>query len=128
SATQNVSANTSTITAKLYFESLQSWAKFSDGTSSAVNINIDGSNSSGSANSSISGNQSKHIYTHTRTVGHASDGTKSLTISAGHTIDISYSGSTIGSRSLSGTIHLNTIPRTSTVGIKGSSTAPMGQY
>lgn len=128
SATQNVSANTSTIKTTLYLDSISAYGKISDATNSPWNINIDGGNTSGSVQSDVSANGSQTLGSHTRTVSHNSDGTKSLTISAGHTIDISWSGSMIGSRSLSGTIHLNTIARTSTVGIVGSSTAEMGQY
>lgn len=123
SATQNVSANTSTISTTLYLDSVTSWGSISDATSSAWNISIDGANSSGTVQSDVSGNGSKKLGTHTRTVSHSADGTKSLTISAGHTIDISWSGSTIGARSVSGSISLNTIARASTPTLSVSSVA-----
>lgn len=127
SATQNVSANTSTIKTTLYLDSISAYGAISDATNSPWNINIDGGNTSGSIQSDVSANGSKTLGSHTRTVTHGSDGKKTLTISAGHTIDISWSGSMIGARSLSGSITLNDIARTSTVGLVNT-TAEMGVY
>ena len=114
SATQNVESNYSTVTAKLYLDSLQSWASVSDATSSTTNVTINGNTKYGSANSTISAWQSKLLASHVVAVYHNADGTKQFTLSAAHNFDITWNGSYVGTVNVSGTATLNTIPRATT--------------
>lgn len=60
-------------------------------------------------------------------IGHNSDGTKSITFDANFNINISWSGSTLSSLSVSGNATLNTIPRASSISFQGGSTAEIGK-
>lgn len=126
-ATQSVANNQSTVNVTLYLDSLASWAEMFDGTNSDWNIKIDGETKSGTAQSDVSGNGSTQIGSYSRTVNHNSDGSKTLNISGSHHIDYTWSGSFIGTQSVSGDITLNRIPRASSVSIQGGS-AEMGKY
>jgi hypothetical protein len=120
SATQDISGNYSTVWADLYIDSLQSWASVSDATSSACNININGNNKSFSNTSTLNGNQSKKLGSHSATIYHNADGTKQFTISASHNFDITWNGAYVGNVSVSGNASLNTIPRATTPTLSNS--------
>ena len=109
SATQSVTGNSSTITATLVFLRYNtSWGSWQ--SSHTSKINIDGNSSSNTTNFNISGKSREVIWTRTRTVSHASNGTKSVTLGA--------SGSTstsLGSYNFSSSVTLDTIPRSSEV-------------
>ena len=120
SATQDISGNYSTVWADLYIDSLQSWASVYDGTSSACNININGNNKSFSNTSTLNGNQSKKLGSHSATIYHNADGTKQFTISASHNFDITWNGAYVGNVSVSGNASLNTIPRATTPTLSNS--------
>ncbi len=117
SATQNITNNTSTITARLYWMSLGSAYTVNSSASKSGRVTIDGSNSSfsGSGLARLSSNQKKLVKTYTRTVSHNSNGTKSVSISAYFDINVTLSGRYYGRVSVSGTASLNTIPRKSTM-------------
>lgn len=70
---------------------------------------------------SVGGNGDKTLISKTQTVTHNTDGTKSISISASITLDISWSGSQIGTISNSGTMTLTQIPRYATVSQSNSS-------
>ena len=120
SATQDISGNYSTVWADLFIDSLQSWASVSDATSSACNININGNNKSFSNTSTLNGNQSKKLGSHSATIYHNADGTKQFTISASHNFDITWNGSYVGTVNVSGSAWLNTIPRATTPTLSNS--------
>ena len=109
SATQNVTNNSSTITATLVFYRYNtSWGSWQNNHTSS--INIDGNSSSNTTNFSISGKSREVIWTRTRTVSHASNGSKSVSLGA--------SGSTstsLGSYNFSSSVTLDTIPRSSEI-------------
>lgn len=111
SAAQNVTANTSSVTAKLYF-----WRTNSGYTTWGQcegSITAGGASQSYSAQISMSGaseSTASLAATKTFTVNHNADGTKSLTLSATGGI----SGTSFTSTSLSGTVTLDTIPRATT--------------
>lgn len=121
SATQNVSGNSSRVTADLYLESIVSWGAFGDATSSSTYITINGNKKSFSVVASLRGNQSKKLGSHSVTVPHNSDGTKTFSISGAHHLDVTYSGSYLGTQTTSGSYSLNTIPRTSTARLNKTS-------
>lgn len=108
---KNVSANTSTITANVYL--VNDWSLSISGRSDN-SITIDGTAQT-FASPSIGSTGSHLLGTVSQTVNHASDGSKSLTISAVFNIRATLSGTYYGSITASATITLDSIPRASSV-------------
>lgn len=111
SQTQNVSANTSTITAKVYL--VNDWSLSINGRSDN-SITIDGTAQT-FASSAISSTGTHLLGTLTQTVSHASDGSKSLTMSAVFYIRATLSGTYYESITASATVTLDSIARASSV-------------
>lgn len=111
SQTKNVSANTSTITAKMYL--VNDWSLSISGRSDNT-CTIDGTAQT-YASPSVSSTGTHLLGTVSRTVSHASDGSKSLTLSAVFYIRATLSGTYYGSISASANITLDSIPRASSV-------------
>lgn len=109
--TKNVSANTSTITANIYL--VNDWSLSISGRSDN-SITIDGTAQT-FASPSIGSTGTHLLGTVSQTVSHASDGSKSLTISAVFNIRATLSGTYYGSITASATITLDSIPRASSV-------------
>ena len=108
---KNVSANTSTITANVYL--VNDWSLSISGRSDN-SITIDGTAQTFSS-PSIGSTGTHLLGTVSQTVSHASDGSKSLTISAVFNIRATLSGTYYGSNTASATITLDSIPRASSV-------------
>lgn len=124
-ATQNISGNSTTITARLYWMANRSGvgAVYAS-TPGAVSITINGSTSAAeSTGPRLTAGQKRHIRTHTVTVPHNSDGTKSTTISAYFDVDATLSGQPIGRVNVSDSVTLNTIPRESSLSSSANFTA-----
>lgn len=116
SATQSISSNTSTITAKLYLISLSSYYYINSSTSRNATITINGDKDTVSTTAKLSANQKKLLMTKSYTTGHNADGTKTSGISGTFDLGgISLSGKDYGTVSVSQTVTLNTIPRKSTI-------------
>lgn len=115
SATQNITGNTSTVTAKLYLQGLNSNSIINASTSNAGYITIDGTKSSFNATSAITGTQKKLLFTATKTVTHGTDGTKTLVLDAGFNVNITFSGDKYDWQYAGGSFELNKIDRTSKV-------------
>ncbi|MFD1466467.1 DUF859 family phage minor structural protein [Lapidilactobacillus mulanensis] len=113
SATQNVANNTSTITATAYLVSAATWNI--NAANKSGYITIDGQKGTFSHNPTTGGGNTQTLGTVTKTVSHAANGTKSLTIGFSYSLNIT-SGSYgyLGAFSGSSKITLNTIPRAST--------------
>lgn len=111
SQTKNVSANTSTITAKLYL--VNDWSLSINGRSDN-SITIDGTAQT-YASPSISSTGTHLLGTVTQTVNHASDGSKTVGLSAVFYIRATLSGTYYDSITASATVTLDSIPRASTV-------------
>lgn len=109
--TKNVSANTSTITANIYL--VNDWSLSISGRSDN-SVTIDGTAQT-FASPSIGSTGTHLLGTVSQTVNHASDGSKSLTISAVFNIRATLSGTYYGSITASATITLDSIPRASSV-------------
>ena len=120
-ATQNATNNTSTVTAKLYWNSNSTYGAVSSSATKNWSITIDGTKVSGTATASLTANQSKLIGTASKVVTHASDGSKSLAVSGIFDMAISLSGTYYSSKTASGSWALNTIPRTSTASLSTTS-------
>ena len=109
--TKNVSANTSTVTAKLYL--VNDWSLSINGRSDNT-CTIDGTQQT-FVSPAISSTGTHLLGTVSQTVSHASDGSKSLTISAVFNIRATLSGTYYGSITASANITLDSIPRASSV-------------
>lgn len=109
--TKNVSANTSTVTAKLYL--VNDWSLSINGRSDNT-CTIDGTQQT-FASPAVSSTGTHLLGTVSQTVSHASDGSKSLAISAVFNIRATLSGTYYGSITASANITLDSIPRASSV-------------
>lgn len=109
--TANVSANTSTITANLYL--VNDWSLSISGRTDNT-CTIDGTAQTYSS-PSISTTGTHLLGTVSQTVSHASDGSKSLTISAVFNIRATLSGTYYSTITASATITLDSIARASSV-------------
>lgn len=109
--TKNVSANTSTVTAKLYL--VNDWSLSINGRSDNT-CTIDGTQQT-FASPVVSSTGTHLLGTVSQTVSHASDGSKSLAISAVFNIRATLSGTYYGSITASANITLDSIPRASSV-------------
>lgn len=99
-STQNVSAGTSSITAKLYLISLSSYTTISSSSSKTFSITIGGVTNSTTGNLNLRANEKKLLHTYSRTLSHESDGTLEVLFKGymqwglninGHTSDVTVS-------------------------------------
>ena len=114
-ATQNITNNTSTIKAQWYLIKAASdpYGSFNNNNTSKVTLNIAGSTYSKIANFDLRDaavGTAMLLATYSKTITHNSDGTKSASISGTHATNIG-----LGTKTLSTTAELNTIPRASSV-------------
>ena len=120
SATQNITANTSTITAKMYLVQDPSWSLNIKSRSNTCTI--DGVSTSFSSPAiSSNGGSTILLGTVSRTVDHSADGTRSVGISATFNIDATISGTKYNTITASATVTLDTIPRVSSFSLSASS-------
>lgn len=109
SSVANNSANTSSVTAKLYYK--RNNTGFTTSGTGSFSVTINGQKESASAYLSITENAWVLAVSATKTVSHNNDGTKAITISATGSIP----DTTLTSTSCSGRVSLDTIPRASTI-------------
>lgn len=119
SQAQDVSANTSTVTCKMYL--INDW---SIGIGSRANTCTIGGTAKSFTSPALSGTGTHALGTVSQSVSHSSDGTKSITISAVFKIQATLSGTYYEQIAAGATVTLNTIPRASSVSGKA---AVMGQ-
>lgn len=111
-ATQDITGNTSKITAKLYYNKGTTSSQNTGGNwSGTIDIGGKPKSFSGIHLTLKPGGGDVLAATYTRTITHDADGTKSVAISATGAI----AGSTLDSTTVSGTAKLDTIPRKSTL-------------
>lgn len=113
SATQNIGANYSTVTAIVYLVEPYNVAF---GATKTGSVTINGNRKNFSTSKRFAGPGTWELTRHVVNVGHNSDGTKTFSFSANYNIAITYGGSWLSSISASGNGALNTIPRASTIG------------
>lgn len=110
SQAKNVSANTSTITCKMYL--VNDWSLSIGSRSNTCTIN---GTAVAYSSSAISTTGTHSLGTASSTVGHSSDGTKAITIKAVFNIRATISGTYYESITASATVTLDSIPRASSV-------------
>lgn len=112
SATQNIAANQSTVTATLKVQSLTSYAVASGWANKVATISINGNSESQSVNVNIGATQTKTLWSRTVNVPHDANGSKSFNITTSVNYSgITWSGSPMGTYSAGGNFVLNDIPR-----------------
>lgn len=113
----SVANNTSTISWSLV---LYRPSKVSSSASKSFSVTINGSTVK-SGTYTIGGSGTKTIASGTVTVGHNSDGTKTMSFGASVQFGITWSGTSIGTVSNSSSMSLTTIPRVSDLSVNKSS-------
>lgn len=116
-SSQSVENNTSTVA---YTLSIYRSSNISSNASKSYSININGSTVA-SGTVTIGGSGTKTIKTGNVTIPHKADGTKTFAFSFSQQIDITWSGSWIGTVTGSGSGALTTIPRATTPTLSASS-------
>jgi len=124
-ATQNISNNSSTITAKMYWEAdSYGYVNSTDTKDGAIIIAGTTYTFSGAGLADLNKGQKKLIATKSKTITHDADGTKDFYIDGYFDAEVSLSGSWYNRIDLvSKTFTLNTIPRKSTLSSSASFTA-----
>jgi len=126
SATQNVSNNTSKVTAVMYLVQASSWSLgISSRSDNKTVINGTTYTWTSPAISNGGGKTTKLATVTSGNIAHNADGTKSVTISATFEINATISGSYRDTITASSTVTLNTIPRATQPSLSASS-ADMG--
>lgn len=122
SATQNISNNTSKITATMYLVQASSWGLgISSRSDNKITINGTAYTWSSYAISNGGGKTTKLATVTSGNIAHNADGTKSVTISAVFELNATISGTYRDTITASATVTLNTIPRATTPTLSKSS-------
>lgn len=112
SATQNIAANTSKITAVMYLVQVSSWGlSISSRTDNRTTINGTNYTWTSPALNNSGGKTTKLATVTSGNIAHSADGSKSVTISATFNLKATISGTYRGAITASATINLNDIPR-----------------
>ncbi|WP_336682716.1 DUF859 family phage minor structural protein [Enterococcus casseliflavus] len=121
SANQNIANNTSTVTANLYLKGNYSYSTVQTGSvQKAVSITINGNKKSSTSRIDITATEKRLLMSHSVTINHNSDGTKSFSLSGILDAQITWHGGWVSSASVSGSHTLNTIPRASSMSVTPS--------
>lgn len=124
--TQSVANNTSSVTVKVQLVSTGSSYTINSSAAKSGSVTINGTKYTFSFTASLSGNQTKTLYTKTVTVSHAANGTKTCSFSATCGINVTLSGTYYGNVTASGTGTFDTIARASTISSVTSSVSVNG--
>lgn len=123
-ATQSIANNTSTITVKTYFEQDRTWSiELGNRTGNYVQIGSDKKSFSANYSNPATSAVSTLINTSTFTVQHDSSGAASVTLTGYADLRATISGTYYAGITTTGTITLDTIPRTSSLSLQASSYA-----
>lgn len=123
----NTSANTSTVKVVASLVTDSGWNIISS-VSKNISITVDGSTQSGTCNVAIDGGSSKTLLTKTFTVSHASDGSKTASISCTCGFNVTINGTYYGNITASGSATLTKIARNPSAPTSVSITAGYGNY
>lgn len=117
---QSVANNTTTISWTLQLVAGSS-GRIDSSASKDWSVTVNGTKYSGTNTVAVANNATKTLASGKTTIGHDSDGTKTFSYSFSQEFGITFSGSSIGTKSGSGTGTLNTIPRATTPTLSASS-------
>lgn len=122
SATQNIPENKSTVTTRVYLQSMDAYGAMYAPAINNGSVTVNGQTHTFRASSDLQAYQKKLLSTNTTIVPHLADGTKTFNISATFYINVTFAGTFYGNQTTSGTGQLNTIPRASTISLSSSTT------
>lgn len=117
---QSVENNTSKVSWTLKLVS-GAYGRFDSTQAKDYTIKVNGTTYKGTNKIGIANNATKTLVSGSTTIAHNADGTKSFSFSFSQEIDITFSGSHIGTKSGSGSGTLTTIPRATTPTLSASS-------
>lgn len=117
---QNVANNTTLVGWNMQLVAGSS-GKISSTASKDWSVTVNGTKYSGTNTVGVGNNATKTLASGQTTITHTADGTKSFSYSFSQEFGITFSGSSIGTKSGSGTGTLNTIPRATTPTLSASS-------
>lgn len=123
---QSVADNTSSVTVKVQLVSTGSSYTINSSATKNGSVTINGTKYTFTFTASLSGNQTKTLYTKTVTVKHNTDGTKTCSFASTIGINVTLGGTYYGDVTASGTGTFNTIARATTPTLSASS-IDMGQ-
>lgn len=113
-SSQSIANNTTTISWSLVLTT-DAYGRISSTAEKSWSVTVNGNNYSGKNTVGVGNNSSKTLASGSTTITHGSDGTKSFNYSFSQYFGITFSGSSIGTISGSGSGTLNTIPRKSSM-------------
>ena len=114
-ATQNIANNQSTVTVKVFLQSVDAYGAMNAPASNAGRVKVGTTTKNFTATSHLSANQKKQLTSQSFVVSHNADGTGSFSYSVTYNINVTFSGVFYGNQTVSGTGTLNTIPRASSI-------------
>lgn len=114
--TQNITNNYTPVSWTLDLVSTGHGANIVSSASKDYSVTVDGQKWSGTNTIPLSAGGTRRLASGSKNIYHSSDGSKSFSYSFSQDIEITFSGSWIGTKSGSGSGTLNTIPRGSVLG------------
>ena len=110
-ATQDIANNQSTVTVKVFLQSVDAVGAMSAPASNAGSVKVDSTTKNFTATSQLSAYQKKQLTSQSFVVSHNADGTASFNYSVTYNINVTFAGVFYGNQTVSGSGTLNTIPR-----------------
>ena len=114
-ATQNVASNQSTVTVKVFLQSVDGYGAMSAPASNAGSVKVGTTTKNFTATSQLRANQKKQLTSQSFVVSHNANGTASFNYSVTYNINVTFAGVFYGNQTVSGSGTLNTIPRASSI-------------
>ena len=114
-ATQNVASNQSTVTVKVFLQSVDAYGAMSAPASNAGSVEVGTTTKNFTATSQLSANQKKQLTSQSFVVSHNANGTASFNYSVTYNINVTFAGVFYGNQTVTGSGTLNTIPRASSI-------------
>lgn len=114
-ATQNIAKNQSTVTVKVFLQSVDAYGAMSAPASNAGSVKVGTTTKNFTATSQLSAYQKKQLTSQSFVVNHNANGTGSFSYSVTYNINVTFAGVFYGNQTVSGSGTLNTIPRASSI-------------
>lgn len=116
-ATQSIPNNTSTITCKVFLQSVDQYGAMYAPAVNQGYVILNGERKNFTATSDLSAFQKKLLFAANWVVGHNADGTKDFKVTCSYNVNVTFNGVFYGVTVWEGFGTLNTIPRTSSVSV-----------
>lgn len=114
-ATQNISNNQSTVTVKVFLQSVDAYGAMQAPASNAGSVKVGTTTKNFTATSQLSANQKKQLTSQSFVVSHNANGTASFDYSVTYNINVTFAGVFYGNQTVNGSGTLDTIPRASSI-------------